>query len=155
MSLSDRFERLRRTAQDLGQLAADIAMQQPEVKRRVEDLRSAFTQARGLIEEQLEALEQDLWVRVNRLQDDAQRLHRQVDRVRNADEYFRTLGLQPGAKMEDVKAAWRKKMRENHPDRFAKDPRAEAEAHRRAQEINRAYQEITALLTGREDRRGR
>ena len=52
-----------------------------------------------------------------------------------------------------MKRAWRGKMRKNHPDRFAHDPDAEARAHARAQELNLAYQELTALLTGRENRR--
>jgi DnaJ-domain-containing protein 1 len=154
MSLLDRLERLKRTALEMGQLAADMAMQQPEIRRRVDDLKNAYGEARDRIEEQLESLEDDIWVRVNRLQDDAQRLHRQVDRARNSQVYFARLGLRPGADMEEVKAAWRQKMRENHPDRFANDPAEEARAQKRAQEINLAYQELTALLTGREDRRG-
>ena len=154
MNLRERMERLKNTARELGNLAAEMAMQQPEIRRRVDDLKTAFGEARERIEEQLESLEDDLWVRVNRLQEDAQRIHRQVDRARQSQIYFDRLGLKPGADMEMVKAAWRKKMRETHPDRFAHDPEQEAWAQKRAQEINLAYQELTALLTGREDRRG-
>ena len=40
-------------------------------------------------------------------------------------------------------------MLNNHPDRFAHDPIAEEAAHRRSQELNLAYTELSALLNGR------
>jgi preprotein translocase subunit Sec63 len=50
------------------------------------------------------------------------------------------LGVSPGASDEEIRAAYTKKMRENHPDRVA-DMAAEIRevAERRSKEINAAY----------------
>ena len=153
MSFVDRLRTVGQFARDLGSSAADVAMQQPRIRRGVEDLKSVVRSARAHVEDRFDQVEKDLWSWINEAQERAQKAHRQVDRARSADGYYRVLGVDVGADMATVKKAWRKKMRENHPDRFAHDPRAEASAHARAQEINLAYQELTALLTGRESRR--
>jgi len=153
MSFVDRLLTLGRFARDLGSSAAEVAMQQPQVRRRVEGVKSAVRTARSQVEDRFDQVEKDLWSWINEAQERAHKAHRQVDRARSADNYYKVLGVESGADMVTVKKAWRQKMRENHPDRFAHDPRAEASAHARAQEINLAYQELTALLTGRENRR--
>ncbi len=153
MSFVDRLATLGRFARDLGSSAAEVAMQQPGLRRRVEGVRTAVRTARSHVEARFDQVESDLWSWINEAQERAHKAHRQVDRARSADGYYEVLGVDKGADMVTVKKAWRKKMRENHPDRFAHDPRAEAGAHARAQEINLAYQELTALLTGRENRR--
>lgn len=136
-----------------GRKAADIAMQQPTVRRGVDTARARIEEARAQFEERFEEVERDLWAWINKVQAEAQRAQRQVERARTADEYYTLLGLKPGADIKQVKRAYRDKMRENHPDKFAHDPVAEAAAHDRAQQINDAYQQLTALLTGRESRR--
>ncbi|MEE2788687.1 MAG: J domain-containing protein [Myxococcota bacterium] len=153
MSLLDRFRKLGDVAKQVGQVAVEVAQQQPEIKRRLDRVRARYTETRQVIEQKVDEIEADLWDWIREMQDQAQHAHRQVQRVRDANDYYRTLGLPAGAGLNEVKSAWRKKMHENHPDKFAHDPQAEAEAHRRAQEINLAYQELTALLTGREHRR--
>ena len=157
MSWRNRFKDLADVAGDvavnLGKMAADAAMKQPEIKRRVDEVKGIYTQAKAQVETQFEDVESDLWAWINRMQEEAQRTHRQVDRARQAHSYYETLGVPIGSDLPTVKAAWREKMRQNHPDRFVDDPVAEADAQKRAQEINRAYAELTALLTGRENRR--
>ena len=128
-------------------------MRQPEIKQRVDAVTESWRDSRAGVENWLLGIEEDLWVWIRRMQAQAQRTQNQFDRAQRSGQYYSTLGLKPGASMDEVKAAWRQKMRENHPDRFANDPVAEERAHRRAQEINLAYAELTALLTGREDRR--
>ena len=137
----------------IGKIAVDIAEQQPKIKRRLERVRARYVETRQVLEQKVDEIEADLWDWIREMQDQAQQAHRQVQRVRDSSEYYRILGLPAGAELDEVKAAWRKKMHENHPDKFAHDPQAEAAAHQRAQEINLAYQELTALLTGREHRR--
>ena len=65
-----------------------------------------------------------------------------------AQEYA-LLGLAPGADARAVQQAWRRAVRENHPDRFANDPAAQAAAQERFLQIQRAYERIMAHLQGR------
>lgn len=55
---------------------------------------------------------------------------------------YRTLGLQPGAGLKEVKARHREMILRNHPDRVQAAGGNVAEATRRTQEINAAYQAI-------------
>lgn len=157
MSLFDRVVeaggRAARAASAAGRAAAEAAMQQPGVRRRVEDVRSRIDEARAAAERRFETVERDLWAWIERMQADAQKAQRQVARARSADDYYAVLGLPRGADLKAVKKAYHSKMRENHPDKFAHDPAAERAAHARAQVINEAYQQLNALLTGRESRR--
>ena len=143
----------RAVAARAGRAAADIAMLQPTVRRGVDGARARIDGMRSQVEERLEEVEKDLWAWIHKMQAEAQRAHRQVERARTAEDHYAVLGLKPGADIKAVKRAYRDKMRENHPDKFAHDACAEAAAHARAQTINEAYQQLTALLTGRENRR--
>lgn len=58
--------------------------------------------------------------------------------------HYRTLGVEPDSDFEVVKAAYRNKMREHHPDRHAGDPDREREATRVSQEITIAWDAIEA-----------
>ncbi len=128
-------------------------MENPRIKRKVTEVRANWDEVRGEAERRFEAIESEMWDRIRRMQVEASRSQRQTTRARESFGHYRVLGLAPGASMDEVKAAWRRKMRDTHPDRFAGDPVAEARAHEEAQAINRAYRELTALLTGRENRR--
>lgn len=137
-----------------GRAAADRAMQQPTVRRAADGARARIEEVRGQFEVRFEEVEKELWAWINKMQAEAQRAQRQVERHKTADDHYALLGLSRGADLKAVKRAYRDKMRENHPDKFAHDPAAEAAAHARAQAINEAYQQLTALLTGREGRVG-
>jgi hypothetical protein len=58
------------------------------------------------------------------------------------------LGVPRDAGQSTIKAAWRKLARENHPDLARDDPAAADRATRRMVEINRAYAELRASVTG-------
>lgn len=149
MSRPSVFERLRRAVRT----AADVAMEQPAVRRRVDAFRGVYDDARRVAEARVDRVEADLWAWIHRVQAQAQRQGRQIERRRTSAHYYAVLGLADGADMATVKAAFRQQMRAHHPDRFAGDAQAEAQAQARAQDINEAYRELTALLTGRESRR--
>lgn len=157
MSIFDRLlaagGRAASAASAAGRAAAEVAMQQPAVRRRVEEVRTRIDEVRHVAEQRFEEVERDLWAWINKMQADAQKAQRQVARARSSDEFYAVLGVPKGSDLKAVKKAYHRKMRENHPDKFAHDPQAESEAHARAQQINEAYQQLTALLTGREDRR--
>lgn len=70
--------------------------------------------------------------------------------------YYANLELDPGADLEAVTRAWKRLVREFHPDRFAGDPAREAMATRLVQDLNHAYRELAAHLGSRENKpRGR
>ncbi len=136
-----------------GRAAAEYAMSSDAVRARVDQANAAYAEARKAVEAQLAQAEADVWAWIRKMQAEAQKAQRQADRRLTSVDHYRTLGLSPGADLDAVKTAYRKQMRAHHPDRFAHDPAAEARAHEKAQVINQAYQELTALLTGRESRR--
>jgi hypothetical protein len=61
------------------------------------------------------------------------------------------LGIRPGADMAEVRSAWRRLARENHPDLLGDDPEVAILATRRMAEINQAYQALRdqAIRAGR------
>ncbi|MCB9545718.1 MAG: J domain-containing protein [Myxococcales bacterium] len=140
-------------ARRVARTAADVAMAQPAVRRRVDRAREVYADARRVAEARFRDLEAEAWAWIRQAQEQAQRQGRQIERRRTAAQHYATLGLADGADMAAVKGAYRKMMRAHHPDKFAHDPQAEARAQAKAQLINEAYQELTALLTGRESRR--
>jgi hypothetical protein len=56
------------------------------------------------------------------------------------DDYYRILGLDPGASPDQVKEAYRDMAKVWHPDRFAHDPRLQQKAQERLKAINEAYE---------------
>lgn len=59
---------------------------------------------------------------------------------------YQTLGVSPSASNEEIKAAYRRAIRQVHPDRFARAPADQQRwAAQRAQEINRAYAILKAV----------
>ncbi len=63
--------------------------------------------------------------------------------------YYRTIGVPYGASMEEVKGAYRQKMREHHPDRHVGDPEKERQATRISQDLTIAYDALEEFLKGR------
>jgi curved DNA-binding protein CbpA len=61
------------------------------------------------------------------------------------------LGVRRGASQAEVKAAWRRLARQNHPDLTGDDPAASRAATRRMAEINDAYEALTRATAERSD----
>ena len=59
--------------------------------------------------------------------------------------YYRTLGLAPGASLEEVKRAYRELVKVWHPDRFARAPHLQQQALEKIQLINHAYTRLRFL----------
>jgi hypothetical protein len=59
-------------------------------------------------------------------------------------EYYRTLGLQPGASKRELRKAYLRLVRDCHPDRFARNPQAQFLAQEKLKEINEAYSFLRA-----------
>ena len=61
---------------------------------------------------------------------------------------FSILGVTREASDDDIKKAYRKLARENHPDKFT-DPVERGRAEERMKEINAAYEEIGKIRSGK------
>lgn len=64
-------------------------------------------------------------------------------------KHYQTLGLKPGADLDEVKKAYRKLMRKYHPDRYAGDAKKQAWATRKSQELSEALAELEKALRKR------
>ena len=71
----------------------------------------------------------------------------------NRRDALEILGLPVGAPPEAVRRAHRKLMKVWHPDRFARDPELQAEAQRKTQQINGAF-DLLKRSAGPEDEAG-
>lgn len=101
----------------------ELALVDGELKRSESDLLKLITRAFNLSEEQVQAV-------TRRFLGDGQ-------------QHFATLGLEPTAGDDEVKAAFRRLAAEHHPDRVA-PAQAEASAERFRQ-VKEAYEEIRKL----------
>jgi DnaJ-domain-containing protein 1 len=73
-----------------------------------------------------------------------------VEPIGEGDECFRVLGISPNASIEEARAAYRKIMKECHPDLVAglgEELRALAEE--KTKEINRAYEQVRSTIQAR------
>ncbi len=66
--------------------------------------------------------------------------------MNDLDEYYRILGLEPGASHEKVKQAYRDLVNVWHPDRFCHDPRLQRKAEENLREINDAYKRLGSFF---------
>lgn len=66
----------------------------------------------------------------------------EADRVR----WYRTLELEPGADMQAVRKAYRRLLKQYHPDKFAKDPDKYKAATEVTRNITAAYEGLSNLL---------
>ena len=58
---------------------------------------------------------------------------------KSVHEYYRALGLQPGASAKEARRAYLRLVKQWHPDRFARDSRSQSIAQEKLKEINEAY----------------
>jgi len=58
------------------------------------------------------------------------------------NEYYRALDLQPGASIEQIRAAYKELVKVWHPDRFGKDEKLRERATQKLQQINAAYDKL-------------
>jgi preprotein translocase subunit Sec63 len=133
--------------------AANAAMRAPGVKQGVQGARQAYVETRKAAEARFERFEREAWAWINKMQEEARNQARQAQRRIEARDHAAILGVPADANIEAIKKAYRLKMRSHHPDKFANDPSAEARAHAESQRIIEAYQQLSALHTGRETRR--
>ena len=72
------------------------------------------------------------------------------------DQYYKILGIEPGASKEEIKQAYRDMLKVWHPDRFAQEPpRLQEKAEDNAKTINDAYEKLMSLGPEAHSRIGR
>ena len=67
------------------------------------------------------------------------------------DDYYRLLGLNPGASEEEIKEAYKDLIKVWHPDRFSNDPRLKEKASEKLREINLAYEVLKTYIAGKSE----
>lgn len=70
--------------------------------------------------------------------------HSEADRLR----WYRTLELEPGASLAEVRQSYRRLLKQYHPDRFARDPEKYKVATEVTRNITAAYDGLSTLLGG-------
>lgn len=65
-------------------------------------------------------------------------------------KFFDILGINESSTLQDAKRAYRKKVKENHPDRLANHPSLKKPAEEKMKEINVAYNSVISFLKERE-----
>ena len=58
------------------------------------------------------------------------------------DEYYRVLGLDPGASPEEIKKAYRDMAKVWHPDRFPNDPHLQSKGNEQFKKVTEAYEKL-------------
>jgi TPR repeat protein len=66
----------------------------------------------------------------------------------NLQDLYRTLDLEPGATLADVKRSYRELVRVWHPDRFAHDPALERKGQEKLKRINLAFELLEKFFAG-------
>ena len=61
--------------------------------------------------------------------------------------YYANLELSDGASLAEVKASWKRLMKQYHPDRHAQDPAKREVANALCAELTHAYKELEKSLT--------
>lgn len=70
------------------------------------------------------------------------------DAAADRRRWYKTLELEPGADLQQVRRAYRRLMKQYHPDRFANDPAKLEVANAVTRKLTEAYNGLTELLGG-------
>jgi len=70
------------------------------------------------------------------------------DPEQDRKRWYRTLELEPGADLAEVRRAYRRLLKQYHPDRFATDPEKQQAATEVTRRLTEAYNGLTRYLDG-------
>jgi DnaJ-domain-containing protein 1 len=125
----------------IGRAAWDWAQEQPVVQRQRARVEARLIELKAQAQVRLARLEDELWEWIKQLEEE-----RSFEAPHRAGlsfyECYTLLGVISLVSDSEVRKAWRALMLKCHPDRFAHDPEAEAEAAHEARRVNEAYQVV-------------
>ena len=140
------YQKLKKASNTVASLAKDVVDRDPRLSATLDNLRQKYESLRQDVESRVDQIEEELWNWISDKQREALRYQTHFERVKNAERFYTILGVKQGASRQEIKRAWRNKMKAHHPDRFAHDPRAEKTAAEQARQINLAYQELIEIV---------
>ena len=130
-----------RLSKTVSKVAWDWVKTQPPIKKKLDQFEEKLEETKAKARIKLSLLEQEFWTWVESLE--AEGYIESPQRVGpSLNVCYERLGVEAQVSNEVLRKAWRKKMMDCHPDRFAQDPQALARAEQLAREINEAYQRI-------------
>ena len=131
-------------SKSVGKAAWSWACTQPPVQRKIKEVEEKLEVIKGQAQKRIAEFEQEFWSWVEQLEAEGyiETPHRSGPSLATC---YAKLGVTAQSSDSEVRKAWRNKMLQCHPDRFAQNPQALAEAEQQAREINQAYQIIQKI----------
>jgi len=112
------------------------------LREKAQALKNSKTDSEEPTDEELENLFKQEWEDIQFQNQGKTRTRTNPVAKRKLKEAYQRLGLSDGASVEDAEKAYKKQMREYHPDRFASSPEKQKAATKIAQMLSEALETI-------------
>lgn len=121
---------------------ADVRMTVEERRRMEAEIEESVGAKAGRAARKVRGAAEEAWERAF----EASQARRAAGDEHEVARWYKTLELEPGAELEEVRKAYKKLMGQYHPDRFASDPDKYEAANKVATKITAAYNGLRSVL---------